>query len=499
MTKRKGLFLILLLLGLVVCVKYFKDVPISLWAHSLEDLQPSWVKLHPLTQRLKRQPFTQPLELQPLATPLKLQPLNAQQELKPPAQVLKLPTIYSEGKRSGNRKLEDAILKTPTSEKKDFSFRINDTASKGIHDPKNRTYVIQLLVKALRGKLSLAHATENITGINTKCRDLKIEHVDNCSVTAVSPSCPQRHLPERLEARIEQLVFRDELQISEKYRGVIKAMSGELSGAHDVIFVSGLSSNHYKEAQALIRHVHEKILPVFKNLTFVVYNLGLTEWEAGQVKKYCRCTFLSFPFHLLPPHYKTLKCFSFKPTIIRAMYERADVVIWSDTSLRMQEPGALKLMVDGAIERGIQQRYLTTNYPNPSHTLGQMFHHFGDSPCAHMAFNQVVGGFGIYHREPLIERAVLDPWLACALSAECMCPVDQRKVQSCPYPWGTKKIGLCHRADQSAMTLILAKLFREKYRHFVVDFNRHQTRSGNDPVNYFDILDKVETVTNGTH
>ncbi|CAL1541912.1 unnamed protein product [Lymnaea stagnalis] len=351
---------------------------------------------------------------------------------------------------------------------------------------KNKNDIIRLLADELRRKLSLVGKTKSIENIDNRCQEMGIKYNDTCNARP----CPQKTLPEKLEDRIEQLVFRDKLQIPREYRAVLQDMSQEILGFYDIIYVTGFSSNHYTEGQTLLRHLHETLFPLFKNFTFIVYDLGLKEDEVRQVKKYCRCTLLTFPFHLFPPHFKTLKCFAFKPMIIRAMFERANVVIWSDTSIKMNK--LFPEVIEKVKTFGIQQRLLMNDYPSPSHTLPQMFHFFGDSPCAHMAFSQVVGGFGVYHRELLVERAVLDPWLACAIQEECTCPVKQHTVQTCPNPRTTKKIGLCHRNDQSSMSIIMAKLFREKYKDFVVDMSRYQSYEPRKPGNYFDVLGQME-------
>lgn len=246
---------------------------------------------------------------------------------------------------------------------------------------------------------------------------------------------------------------------------------------------------------AMLKNIHEKVLPVLTNFTFVVYDLGLTDDERNQVMIYCRCTLLQFPFEKFPEHFRTLKCFSWKVTVIRAMYERANLVIWTDASIRFTRPQVLLQYIERARHLGLQQRFQAYNTPNPYYTLPKMFEYFGDSPCAHMAFPQVETGFGIYHKEPLVQNAVLDPWYACAVQAACICPVEQKSVQICPNFRGSTKIGLCMRNEQSAISIILAKLFRDKYRAIVVNVGSFQRAMREQKYPYFDELRK----THGHH
>ena len=54
-------------------------------------------------------------------------------------------------------------------------------------------------------------------------------------------------------------------------------------------------------------------------------------------------------------------------------------------------------------------------------------------------------------------------------------------------------IGFCMRSDQSAVTLILAKLFREKMDHFAVRVDSFQSVDRDQRMNYFDEIEKNET------
>ena len=74
----------------------------------------------------------------------------------------------------------------------------------------------------------------------------------------------------------------------------------------------------------------------------------------------------------------------------------------------------------------------------------------------------------IFHREPLIIETVVGAWLKCASSESCICPVDSKEVQKCWKRAKHNTVGWCHRFDQSAISIILAKLFRENYNHFAI-------------------------------
>lgn len=266
-------------------------------------------------------------------------------------------------------------------------------------------------------------------------------------------------------------------------------MRNKLKTKQNLLIVHALTSNHFNETQAMLKNLHEVVFPVLKNFTLVIYDLGLRANELSLLKKHCRCTVLTFPFQLFPSYFRTLKCFAWKIFVIAAHYEQADMTMWIDASITTKNASALPMLMQRAKTRGIQQRCNRGMTHNPYHTLPQMFEAFGDSPCAHLSFRQCETGWGLYHREPLIRHAVIQPWLACASQEFCICPVNQTSVQACYVP-PANTVGICMRNDQSAVSLILAKLFREKFDHFVHDTTWFQKTDRRQISDYFSQLEK---------
>jgi len=213
------------------------------------------------------------------------------------------------------------------------------------------------------------------------------------------------------------------------------------------------------------------VLPSQPNTTIIVYDLGITETERQLLDKYCKCTVLTFPFKEFRNYFSEHKyCKAWKPFIIAAHLSQANVVVWVDDTVRMDNSRAVPAMVDRARQRGVQvrARHDAAMMSNPYHTLPEMFKAFGDSPCAHMGFSQVDTSLAVFHNEPLVSHAVMEPWLACAADRACICP--EEKHIPCPHNGSNHGvIGQCSRHDSSALGIILAQLFREKYNNFVVD------------------------------
>ena len=99
--------------------------------------------------------------------------------------------------------------------------------------------------------------------------------------------------------------------------------------------------------------------------------------------------------------------------------------MWTDASITITNGTEFLSAIDRTKIRGVQQRCNPGGKPNPHYTLPQMFEAFGDSPCAHLSFQQCETGFGLYHREPLIRHAVIGAWLACAAWCRLSRPVSR--------------------------------------------------------------------------
>ena len=357
------------------------------------------------------------------------------------------------------------------------------------HRMTDKEKLIDTLAQSLRTRLSKATEVHNITISTKSCREWNITNYnDTCRQ---GRRCLRTNIPEELYPRIASLVFPPNLRIPDRYRDVLEDMRRLVTGHYDVIILHALSSNHFRESQAMLKNLHDRLFPVLTNFTMIVYDLGLNPKERQQYQEHCRCQLFTFPFHKLPEHFKTLKTFSWKIFVIAAHFEQAEVTMWTDASITLTNPPKLLNAIEKARTAGVQQRCNSGSHANPVHTLPQMFEAFGDSPCVHMAFRQCETGWALYHREPLVRHAVMEPWLACASHPHCISPVPQAGVQVCAggRP-GHKDLGLCMRSDKSAITLILAKLFREKFNMVAIQTRDFQSVNRSQKVDYFNDLEK---------
>jgi len=358
--------------------------------------------------------------------------------------------------------------------------------------------LIHELSAALKQKLDDASKTTKDMELEFKsCKDRNITNYDDTCTCKAKRPCLKTSISENLDDRIKSLVFPPNMRIPNRYWDILEEMRNKVEGNYDLVIVHAMSANHFNESQGLLESLHYGIFPLLSNYKLIVYELGdLSDQQRDLYAKYCKCSLVKFPFEKLPDHFKNnLRTFSWKVFTIAAHYEQAQLLMWLDSSIRFNQPQTLLEVMGMARERGVQQRSLDQT-PNPERTLPQMFEAFGDSPCAHASFKQCETGFGIYHNEPLIRHALIKPWVACASNPYCMAPRKQRDVDVCPDfqelgPLENRDIGVCMRSDQSAITIILAKLFREKMLHYIKGEWGWQTVWRHDDSKYFENLEKM--------
>ncbi|GFR96427.1 hypothetical protein ElyMa_006297700 [Elysia marginata] len=303
---------------------------------------------------------------------------------------------------------------------------------------------------------------------------LKITHKGACEghETDVQP-CSKEGCPalsaKPLEKRIKDLVLSPQFQLNDdQLRNILRVVRDVPET--DIIIATASSSNHFKEMQAMFKALHSTVYPKLTNFTVVVFDIGLKKRQRKLTEKYCRCRVLTFPFKLFPPHVRELHCYGWKAIMIRGLITKArKLLIWQDTSIRWTDEFLSvfhRAMVFG-------QQFLESMHGArlTSHTLPQMFAYMGEESCQYFAYRETQCGFQVLKHDPLVIQAILNPWTRCALEQSCMCPVVPESVIRCSKSVSSFE-PRCHRFDQSAMSIILSKLYAaDRYRFAVPEYS----------------------------
>ncbi|XP_046339776.2 uncharacterized protein LOC124120914 [Haliotis rufescens] len=252
--------------------------------------------------------------------------------------------------------------------------------------------------------------------------------------------------------------------------------------AKKVVFVTAASTNHFLESQALIKNLHENVFPLLTNYSFVYYDLGLTTEQRSKVERFCRCDVRTFPLWAMPPRLRKLTCYTWKPLIINANLPTAEKLVWADASVRFQGDSILTLLKELDVKGVAISR---ADWSIGQHTTPSMMDYFGEKNCKFSNIVEPGAFFIMFKNDRFIRHAVVKPWVACALSPNCMCPDKHEKLLHCRGE--VRKYSKCHRFDQSAIGIILVKLFRGHEVSVTLPPKAIRVRRGNKE-NYFDAL-----------
>ncbi|GFS26707.1 hypothetical protein ElyMa_005223800 [Elysia marginata] len=282
--------------------------------------------------------------------------------------------------------------------------------------------------------------------------------------------CLRTQLSQDTPTKIRQLVDRPNLKLRPNQIKPLQEMAELVDNTYDIIFLSAASSNHYLELQGLLQSLHTNVFLLFKNFTFLVYDLGFTSKQRETLQKFCRCKLLTFRFFAFENFATDLKKFAWKPYLVRAHLHQARVLVWMDTSIRFyHNPAGLQRLFTQDIGKfGVMVGY---SVPDSCFTTCRStYHWFGDEPCAYLGLPIFQASVLIFHNDPVVHRLVVEPWTACAFNENCIAPSEEKCTgSSCAsamktyhdYKLNNSAIayGLCHHYDQAVITLILHKLY----------------------------------------
>ena len=224
-----------------------------------------------------------------------------------------------------------------------------------------------------------------------------------------------------------------------------------------LVVVTAVSSNHFEESKDMIGSI-QKYLPQSKIL---FYDLGLTEAQRLEVSNYCNVEIQNMQWDKYPPHVKMLKHFAWKPLIVGEVAEKYDLIMYGDSSLRMKSSD-IGPVLGSLLEVPF---FDTVPYPAPiiAFTYDETIKYLKYPPFRKdMAkWETLQGGTWIMLLNHDMKENVLKPWVDCALHEQCIAPKGSSRspchFEMLKYNDG-RYVG-CHRYDQSALNIILARKF----------------------------------------
>lgn len=260
------------------------------------------------------------------------------------------------------------------------------------------------------------------------------------------------------------------------------------------VIVTAASSNHYYESQALFKSIHSNLLPQYKQIKVIFYDIGLTANENAEMRKYCKCEVRKFPFHQFSAHVRLREAYAWKPLILFEVLKQYKFVMWVDACIRFRHyriyNGRLEEIFRKTKLIGIQlqqsPRWIVSN-----HTKPDTFTILNEPECL-FDYPELESGWIVLWKNDLIENVVMRPWVGCALREHCMTHPYPSSLRPCSNDlWKFLLWTRCHRFDQSVLNIILIRIFNRYRKLIEFDGSRIAQILRGQEVNYFSHLHKL--------
>ena len=228
-----------------------------------------------------------------------------------------------------------------------------------------------------------------------------------------------------------------------------------------MVIVTGISSNHYSEAQDGIASAQ-----IFHpDTTIIVLNLGLEDEEVRQLNSLRNVKVVKFPFEKYPPHVKTVTNYAWKALGIYNALHEYEIVFWMDASVRFRAPLTDKLLQD--LQVFPFRAEILKYFYDAAYTYDSTYKRFGVTRREMSRKSQVQGGFHLSRNCSFLHHNLYDEYVQCSLDKDCIHPPNSTVFckkrglfppDGGPYPEEIPNIG-CFRYDQSILTVLVYKNF----------------------------------------
>ncbi|KAI8798717.1 hypothetical protein BgiBS90_001020, partial [Biomphalaria glabrata] len=275
-------------------------------------------------------------------------------------------------------------------------------------------------------------------------------------------SCPRGINPDPA-ARVKNMLMSPNLSLTTDQRELILTM-GRTIPESDVIILSASSENHYDEMQAMFQNLHTVVYHNMANFTMVLFDIGLTKEQRSTTERNCKCHVVTFPVHLFKAYMKNNFCYAWKPLIVLASIVKArKYLVYQDASVRWLND--FHITFDRTNKYGHQMFRYRNSIRSTLNTYQQMFQFMDEDPCTFTPYPEFHATSMLHKNDQLVIKTVLEPWARCALEETCMCPVEPSKSIVCKRDSFIQH--RCHRFDQSAITLIMGKMYGDDIYRFL--------------------------------
>ncbi|ELT99056.1 hypothetical protein CAPTEDRAFT_197713 [Capitella teleta] len=255
-------------------------------------------------------------------------------------------------------------------------------------------------------------------------------------------------------------------ELLRKYQIPIKYLETlDADNVLDFVFVTGSSSNHFRESLDAIATIQEQ----FPKHRIMFYDWGLSSEQIAQLKTLCGVTYMPFDFSLYPAskwqsgrskfHGAKILC------IMEALINNSGV-FWVDASVRFLDSSAFSVLFQNIIRNGGFGMVSNAYHSTYAATHPNMYTYLPTDMEFHKQCCQLQSGATLMYKTHRVFDGIIWPWFLCSLTAECMTPTMQL---DCKFQESDRlrTYACCHRVDQSALNILASNL----YNHNESEYN----------------------------
>ncbi|GLC56016.1 hypothetical protein PLESTB_001055600 [Pleodorina starrii] len=171
----------------------------------------------------------------------------------------------------------------------------------------------------------------------------------------------------------------------------------------------------------------------------VVYDLGFTSEQLGQIRCWRETELRRFPWERFPAHLRDLRTYAFKALAFRlALEELSEAVLWLDCGLELRgplTPVAAALAAHGHVSVQQSTSPYRQGFPLGNMAEGYVRRFFNMSDQEYERIKDLpycAGGFQGFIRGSAAQKRILDPLVACSLDpGSCIAPPGHNRNQHC--------------------------------------------------------------------
>ena len=255
------------------------------------------------------------------------------------------------------------------------------------------------------------------------------------------------------------------------------------------IIVTAASSNHFTESMALLVNLNCTLRRMFPDIELIYFDIGLLSNQRKEVKRYCNCTFVRFPFYQFPEHVYNLKNYAWKPLLIQLTMMKHPFVLYVDASIRFHYYSKISDLFEEAIANDILFHLPYGHLTIAHNTDVEIFAFLNKNPMDFVDKYELPAGLILIFRTENILTNIMSPWISCALTSGCFVTENAKFLkESChsTIPLHirnrVKVIGMCHRYEQSILSILIHDTFSDRTQSLLFDTRKYGGVYRNDVI-----------------